>query len=132
MGHSGAGKSTLVNMLKQEAEILCDDRIIIRYQTNGYRIYGTWSHGDVAQVSPASAPLKAILFLKQARHNHLLRLNNQQEATRRLLACLIKPLVTADWWNCMLTLVPQIAATVPCYTLEFDESGGVIELLRHI
>lgn len=132
VGHSDAGKSTMVNMLKQEAEILCDDRIIIRHQTNGYRIFGTWSHGDVTQVSSASAPLKAVLFLKQSRHNHLIRLDNQQVILHRLLACLIKPLLTADWWNNILTLVPHIAATVPCYTLEFDKSGRVVELLRHI
>jgi hypothetical protein len=119
-------------MLMQDAEILCDDRIIIRHQADGYRIHGTWSHGDITQVSSASAPLKAILFLKQARHNHLLRLDDHQEIIHRLLACLIKPLVTADWWNSMLSLVSAIAAAVPCYTLEFDKSGRVVEILRQI
>lgn len=132
VGHSDAGKSTMVTMLKQAAEILCDDRIILRHQPSGYHIYGTWSHGDVPQISPASAPLKAILFLKQARSNQVIRLDNQREIIRSLLACLIKPLATADWWNSMLTLVPQVAAAVPCYTLEFDKSGRVVELLRDI
>ncbi|MDF1590736.1 MAG: hypothetical protein P1P89_04400 [Desulfobacterales bacterium] len=132
VGHSDAGKSTMVILLKQAAEILCDDRIILRHQPAGYHIYGTWSHGDVPQISPASAPLKAILFLKQARSNQVIHLDNQQEVIRRLLACLIKPLATADWWNSMLTIVPQIAAAVPCYTLEFDRSGQVVELLRDI
>ena len=132
VGHSDAGKSTLVTMLQQTAEILCDDRIIIRQQPAGCYIYGTWFHGDVPQVSPASAPLKAILFLKQARSNQVIRLDNRQEIIRSLLACLIKPLATADWWHSMLTLVPQIAAAVPCYSLEFDKSGRIVELLRGI
>lgn len=131
-GHSDAGKSTLVNFLKQAAEILCDDRIILRHYPGGCRIYGTWSHGDVPQVSPASAPLGAILFLKQAPSNQLLRITDRREIIRRLLACLIKPLATADWWQSILTLAPRIAAAVPCYTLEFDKSGRVVELLKDI
>lgn len=132
VGHSDAGKSTMVTMLKQAAEILCDDRIILRHQPAGYHIYGTWFHGDVPQISHASAPLKAILFLKQTRFNQAIRLDNQQEIIRSLLACLIKPLATADWWHSMLTLVPQIAAAVPCYTLEFDKSGRIVDLLRDL
>jgi len=125
VGHSDAGKSTLTTLLKPRAEILCDDRIVLRQQLAGCHIYGTWSHGDVAQVSPASAPLKAIFFLKQARSNRLQRLDNRPEIIHSLLACLIKPLVTADWWHSMLTLVSQVAAEVPCYTLEFTRAAGL-------
>jgi hypothetical protein len=28
-------------------EILCDDRNIVRRMDDGWRVYGTWSHGDV-------------------------------------------------------------------------------------
>ena len=132
VGHSDAGKSTLVTLLKEATEILCDDRIILRHHTGGCRIYGTWSHGDVPLVSPNSAPLKAILFLKQARSNQALRLFDRREIIRRLLACLVKPLATADWWHSMLTLVPLIAAATPCYILEFDRSGRVLDLLKDI
>jgi len=62
----------------------------------------------------------------------LFRMDNPQEIIRRLLACLIKPLTTADWWQRMLTLVPQIAAAAPCYLLDFDRSGRVVELLKDI
>ena len=51
-------------MLKGQAAILCDDRNIVRRWKNGWRVHGTWSHGDVAEVSPASAPLRAIMFLR--------------------------------------------------------------------
>jgi len=132
VGHSGAGKTTIVNMMKPMAEVLCDDRIIVRRWPDGFRAHGNWSHGDVEDVSAGSAPLKAILFLEQAQENRLISIDEKQEIIRRLLACLIKPLVTADWWDRMLTLVATMAREVPCYSLRFDKGGGAVTLLRDL
>jgi hypothetical protein len=132
VGHSGAGKSTLVAMIKEKAEILCDDRIIVRGYRDGFKIYGTWSHGEVPEVSASSASLKAVFFLKKARENRLIPLADKPESIGRLLGCLIKPFVTADWWDKMLPLVGRIVREVPCYILCFDKSKGVIELLRSL
>lgn len=131
-GHSEAGKSTLVKMLKGEAEILCDDRIIVREHPDGFRIHGTWSHGEIAEVSANSAPLRAILFLKKAEENSLLLLEDRQEIAKKLMACLIKPLITADWWEKSLTLLEKIAREIPCYSLNFDKSGKVVGLLKQL
>ena len=128
-GHSDTGKSTIATMLKDKAEILCDDRIILRRWEQGFRIHGTWSHGDVTEVSANSAPLNAILFLEHAGENRLIPLSDKKEVIAKLLACLIKPLVTTDWWNNILTLVEKIASEVPCYVLKFDKSGGVVDVL---
>jgi radical SAM protein with 4Fe4S-binding SPASM domain len=132
VGHSEAGKSTIVRMLKDQAQVLCDDRMIVRKWPDGYTIYGTWSHGDVPDVSRTSAPLKAILFLDKAAENQLIRLRNNGEITRKLLACLIKPLTTDKWWEKMLTLVEGLARDVPCYTLKFDKSGKMARLLDQL
>jgi radical SAM protein with 4Fe4S-binding SPASM domain len=132
VGHSEAGKSTIVKMLENNVEILCDDRIIVRKWPTEFRIHGTWSHGDISDVSADSAPLKAIFFLEKAQKNHFDVLGNKQEIVKRLLACLIKPFVTADWWDTMLSLVENIVHEVPCYTLYFDTSGKVIDLLKQI
>lgn len=132
VGHSDAGKSTMANMLKGKAEILCDDRIIVRDQPEGLRIFGTWSHGDVPEVSASSAPLKAIFFLEQSKQNRLIPIEDKKEMARKLPAYLIKPLETRDWWEKMLDLILKITGSVPGYVLEFDRSGGVIELLREI
>ena len=129
VGRSDAGKSTITTMLRDRVEILCDDRMIVRKRTDGFRIYGTWSHGDVPDVSPSSAPLKAIMFLEQAPENMLIPLDNRKEITRRLLACLIKPFETADWWDKSLRLVEKMAREVPCYVLKFDRSGGVVDVI---
>ena len=119
-------------MLKGKAEILCDDRIIVRQGPEGFRIYGTWSHGDVAEVSANSAPLKAMLFLDQAKQNRLIPIEDKRQRFKKLLSYLIKPLETRDWWDRMISLVQRIANEVPCYSLQFDKSGGVIDLLRKL
>jgi MoaA/NifB/PqqE/SkfB family radical SAM enzyme len=132
VGHSEAGKSTVATMLKGEAEILCDDRIIVRDWPQGLMMHGTWSHGDVPEVSPSSAPLKAMLFLEQAKQNRLIPIEDKRQRFKKLLPYLIKPLETRDWWEKMLLLVQRIALEVPCYTLQFDRSGLVIKLLKEL
>jgi len=131
-GHSDAGKSTVVKNLAGPVELLCDDRIIVRKTEAGFKIYGTWSHGDVSQVSPSAAALKAILFLEQSHENRLIALDDNQEILQRLLALMIKPLVTFDWWEKMLLLVEQIARNVPCNILRFKKDSDLTDLLRGI
>jgi hypothetical protein len=132
VGHSDAGKSTMATMLKGKAEILCDDRIIVRERPEGFRIYGTWSHGDVAEVSANSALLEAMFFLEQADHNRLVPIEDTQQRFKKLLPYLIKPLETKDWWEKMLLLVQRIACAIPCYSLQFDKSGGVTDLIMSL
>lgn len=55
VGHSQAGKSTLVKMLQGRAEILCDERNIVRATDGAFKVHGTWSHGEIPMVSPNSA-----------------------------------------------------------------------------
>jgi hypothetical protein len=117
VGHSSAGKSTAINMLKDRAEVLCDDRNIVRQQFDSFYVYGTWSHGDVPIVSSSSAPLKAILFLKKSDKNRLVLLKDIKDIRLRLLACIIKPFLTADWWDKSIAVIENIARQVPCYAV---------------
>lgn len=132
VGHSEAGKSTTVTMLQEEGEILCDDRMILRRWPEGFRIHGTWSHGDVRQVSPATAPLRAILLLEKANTNQLLPITDRGEIVRLLPFFVVKPLVTLDWWHKTLNLVAQIAREVPVYRLQLDRSGRVRTVLKRL
>ena len=76
--------------------------------------------------------LKAILFLEQDKQNRLSQIDRKQEIARRLLACLIRPLVTADWWDRMLSLVGMMTREVPCYILHFNKSGEVLDVLQEL
>ena len=132
VGHSGAGKSTMIKLLQGQGQILCDDRVILRRWPEGFKVHGSWSHGEIPIVSNASAPLRAILLLEQAPHNRLIPIQERGEIVRRLPFFVIKPLVTADWWEKTLDLVGQIAREVPVYRLQFNKSGGVNDLIQDL
>jgi hypothetical protein len=129
VGHSEAGKTTTARMLMDEGELLCDDRIIIRHWTDGFRVHGTWSHGDIPKVSASSAPLRAVFLLEQAPENRLIQLEPRQ-AIRTLPEFVIKPLVTRDWWENILDTLGKLVHEVPIYRLRLDKSGAVKPLLR--
>jgi len=129
-GNSGAGKSTIARLLKGKAEILCDDRIIVKKETRGFNIYGTWSHGEVEDISNSSFPLKGIFFLEKSEKNYLLPLKDKKEVMVRLLARLVKSFVTAQWWAKTIPIIIKISDEVPCYSLCFDKSGQVAGLLE--
>jgi MoaA/NifB/PqqE/SkfB family radical SAM enzyme len=132
VGHSEAGKSTTVKMMMDRAEILCDDRNIVRRWPEGFRVHGSWSHGEVPLVSASSAPLHAIFFLKKSDHNRITPITKRIDIIQRLMACIIKPVVTADWWQKMITLLQDIAKEVPCYEMEFDRSGGIVPEIEEL
>jgi MoaA/NifB/PqqE/SkfB family radical SAM enzyme len=144
---------------KISVEVLCDDRNIVRKWDSspvpgqsatpalhpqrgasnpqstipgGWRVHGTWSHGTTADVSGASAPLRAILFLQQAPRNEITLLTNRKEIWRRLLATLIRSMVTAQWWQKELDVLEQIVTEVQCYTMQFDKSGAIINQLVNL
>lgn len=130
-GQAEAGKSTIARLLKGKAELLCDDRMIVRNSKEGFKIYGTWGSGEIAEVSANSAPLRAILFLEKAERNQLIPLTDKKEATKRLLGCLIKPLVDQEWWEKTLLLIDKLARE-PCYVLRFTRSIRVVKLFEKL
>jgi len=76
LGTSGAGKSTTARLWKQRGgvTILSDDRIVIRSEGDGFRIFGTPWHGEAGWETPASARLDAVFILDQAPRNSVLDL----------------------------------------------------------
>jgi hypothetical protein len=132
IGHSSAGKSTMARMLRKEAVILCDDRNIIRLINNELMVYGTWSHGDVTDISSLSAPLKGIFFLEKSDGNELICVKDNSIGLKILLACLIRPFVTREWWGFSMDLITYVLKTIPCWKLKFNKSGEVLALLRNL
>lgn len=132
-GNSGAGKSTLAALLKEEARIFNDDRVIIRQREEGFQIFGSWSNGEYAHISPGGAPLGALIFLKKAEKNCLLPVKDKRKIASLILNCTIKPLVTVDWWDKTLSLIDALSQGVPCYTLHFNKNAqAVTRLLKQL
>lgn len=130
VGHSSAGKSTMAGIMKQGATILCDDRNIIRKTNNTYTLSGTWSHGDVCDVSSKTVPLKAILFLEKSDKNQILPIKDAYASFERLLACLIKPLETQDWWDKSLNFLSSVCQNIPCYILRSNKSDQTYQFIK--
>jgi MoaA/NifB/PqqE/SkfB family radical SAM enzyme len=129
-GQSEAGKSTIVKLIGERGEVLCDDRVVVRKDGGGFRVHGTWNHGEVGRVSPGSAPLRAVFFLRQAPVNRLERVDDPKAILRDFLPRLVRPLVSADWWERALALAEDVVREVPFYNLLFDKSGAVVEVLE--
>jgi MoaA/NifB/PqqE/SkfB family radical SAM enzyme len=125
-GASEAGKSTMVKLIGEKARVLCDDRVIIREDGGGFRVHGTWNHGEIDRVSPGSAPVRAVFFLRQANENRLDRVVEPKAVLRDFLPRIVRPLVSADWWDRALGLAEAIVREVPFYDLSFDKSGAVV------
>ena len=124
-GPSEAGKSTIVKLVGGRGRVLCDDRVIVRKGPDGFRVHGTWNHGEIRRVSPDSAPIRGIFFLRQAAVNRIDRIGDPKAVLADLLPRLVRPLVSADWWEQALALAGDIVRDVPFYDLSFDKSGAI-------
>lgn len=129
VGHSDAGKTTVATMFKEHATILCDDRNVARQVEGEFKLYGTWSHGDVSLVSGTSAKLDAIFFLQQTDVDRLVPVTDEIESFERLLACLIRPFATKKWWDLSLGLLNDLVDSVPCYYAKFTRTGNFVTTL---
>lgn len=133
VGHSQAGKSTIAKLFAGQAELLCDDRNIVRHWPDqGWQVHGTWSHGELEEVSPASAPLRGVFFLEKSQENTLTPIADRMEIRKRLFPCLPRPFVDAEWWEKMWPLVSKLADGVPAYILRFDKSGAIVTKIKEL
>ncbi|MBT3386839.1 MAG: hypothetical protein HN417_02775 [Desulfobacula sp.] len=131
-GESGAGKSTLSQMLKNKGfEILCDDRMFIKKNKEFY-IYGSWCHGTVPDVSPAIAPLKAILFLEKSKNNSIQKIENRSQILQDLITSLVRPFLSGQEWISTLKTLEEIINSTQCYKTKFDLSGEICELIDEL
>ena len=132
VGHSEAGKSTMCKLLRNHGDILCDDRIIVRRWADGFKIHGTWSHGELPDVSPAEAPLKAVFFIEKAVTDELIPLTGETGIVGKVASHIIKAFTTEDWWHKTLDTVETLAREVPVFRLRFNLKGGIVDLLEQL
>ena len=132
VGHSGAGKSTTLRMLEGRAEILCDDRNILRRWDCGWKVHGTWSHGELPYVSSSSAPLHSVLILTKDTCNRIERITDKMGVWKLLLTTIVKPVVTSEWWQKELDAMEKLIDEVPVYRMHFDKSGEILEVLEDL
>jgi hypothetical protein len=130
-GESGAGKSTLSRIWAPEkgVELLSDDRLIVRRQHGGLRLYGTPWHGDETCAAFGGVKLNRIFFLRHGRNNQVRELTAGR-AVAAMLQCSFPPLWDADGTAAALDLFDAMAAAIPCEELFFEPDVRVMEVVR--
>lgn len=128
VGHSGAGKSTTARLwaAHEDAEILSDDRIILREHSGQIFMYGTPWHGEAAFASPAKAPLHRVCILEHGQGNVLTRLSPSQVVTE-LFARSFVPFHRHDYVDSALEFLQRVAGSVPCYRYSFEPDQRAVE-----
>lgn len=120
LGHSGAGKSTTARLWDSHtgAEILSDDRIILRFDDGELWMYGTPWHGEGQFASPNKARVERIFILQHGAANRFVPLSRSR-AVGELFARSFPPFHSPEGLERTIEFLSSVAAAVPCYQFEF-------------
>lgn len=130
-GHSGDGKTTLARMLAAEGiELLSDERVAIRKESSGFRVYGTPWCGEGNVVSTAAYPLGGIFLLKKA-GVHRIRDGKAGALVAEFLSRSIVPYYFSSPTVRILALVQELAERVPIRELHFSLDSGLLTVLAN-
>jgi hypothetical protein len=127
-GRSGAGKTTTARLFRRHhpaAEVLSDDRIVLRRHGSGWRALGTPWHGSGQFSSPTARRLAAVVFLEQGETTRARPLPVAQVAIR-LFAQSFPPLWEGPGTARALQTAALLAGSVPGYVLRFRPDRSVV------
>ena len=135
---SGTGKSTHTRLWKQyypETVIFNDDLPAIRMKKDKSGqvtpiAYGTPWCGKTQTNENISAPIRAIVFLKQAAQNEIRRVNGAEAAF--LLMQGIRKHVLPDMMQKSLDNASELVSLVPTYELSCNISREAVETVKNI
>jgi hypothetical protein len=128
VGESGAGKTTMARIWSREsdAEVLSDDRTLVRKKDDHFVMYGTPWHGEGKFGSPGSVKLNQIFFINHAKENSILETNNAHSVTQ-FLQCSFPPFWDVAGMEYSMDVFSDLAAAVPCQMLSFKPDSSIIE-----
>lgn len=131
-GPCGTGKSTHAGLWRQafgqeRAVIINDDKPALRLDNGAFYACGTPWSGKSALNANIRVPLGAIVFLRQAKENHIRRLNSK-EAIRMLIYQSLRPGSHMDKMNKLLTLIDALLRQTAVYQLDCNISLEAVEL----
>lgn len=129
-GASGAGKSTQANLWKKYAgaNVINYDKPCILPEDDGFIVHGSpWSGKEECFLNEY-APVKAIVFIKQAKENKVIRLSSAQAFSNIYLHNIIYP-VNSDIEKKYADIIRRISEKVPVYELYCDISVQAVDVL---
>jgi hypothetical protein len=130
LGHSGAGKSTTTLIWKstRNAEVLSDDRIILRRDENKFWMHGTPWHGDAGFALPQKASISRIFILEHSKANEIVPLT-KSEAVAEIFARCFPPFHGREPLSSTLSYLEDIVNIVPCYRFRFRPDASAVETI---
>jgi hypothetical protein len=130
LGHSGAGKSTTARLWQSEsnAQILSDDRIILRARDGRIWMYGTPWHGDAGIASPECAPLSRLYLLEHSDHTELLSLSPGRAAAELFTRSFV-PHHSQKGVQFTLRFLDRVAREIPCSIFRFLPDKSAVEAI---
>jgi len=131
IGQSGAGKTTTAQLWKaaSNAQILSDDRIILREVDGVIWMYGTPWHGEAALASSVRVPLSQIYFLRHGLQNELESVK-AAAAVSRLFACAFPFFYSRDALGFALRFLERVVELVVCAELRFVPDPSAVKFVR--
>jgi hypothetical protein len=131
VGESGAGKSTIARMWDQQnpAEVLSDDRTILRKKGNDFRMYGTPWHGEAKFGAPNGVKLEKIFFLHHGQDNTIQKIN-KAGSVQHLLTCSFPPFWDSKAMEFIMDFFSELADGVACYDFFFKPDISAVDSIR--
>mgnify|MGYP003701053395 CR=1 FL=1 len=131
VGHSEAGKTTSARLWQRQrdAELLSDDRIIVRQMDGKFWMYGTPWHGEEEISSPRKVELTHIFFLRHGEQNGLAPLR-RAEAAAELFSRSFPTFFSSEGLDFTLEFLDRLTGSVACAELSFVPDERVIGFVR--
>lgn len=129
-GNSGDGKTTTARLWMDEgAEVVSDDRVVIREQGGSWWMYGTPWHGEAEICSPSIAPLRRLYLLDKTRPNAATPLP-AGEAVARLLSCAFPPFHDPHSLTRVVDTLGALVRSIPVARLSFTNDSTAVSFVR--
>ncbi|WLE96428.1 MAG: hypothetical protein QTN59_17310 [Candidatus Electrothrix communis] len=132
-GTSGAGKSTLSELLcsSPKNQFFSDERLVIRFADERWNVWGTpWqSTGNIARNE--TAPLSALVFLKQGEMTKITELTPSQ-GLHRFLQVVSIPWYSEEWTNKGLAVCEPLVQEIPMFELTFRADESAVQAVEEL
>ncbi|HET7434679.1 MAG TPA: hypothetical protein VFN10_08210 [Thermoanaerobaculia bacterium] len=129
VGQSGAGKTTTAGLWGDDAaDVVSDDRVIVRVVDEQPVMFGTPWHGEAQHASAAPSRLDGIYLLAQSPANEL-RTLTESEAVARLFACSFPLFYDPNALAFTVDYFQKLVRRVPVRELRFTRDRAAVDLV---
>jgi hypothetical protein len=130
---SGTGKSTLSRLLQPypQNQLFSEERLVVRLLHGIWQVFGTPWHGSGDIAENASAPLAALLFLRQAQETTITPLH-PSHSLHSLLQVASIPWYSKECTQKGLTLSETLLQAVPVFELAFRPDQSAVQAIEEL